>query len=132
MKKSPRRRPPGVRFKNMTRVRINNPLLSPKLRGDVTITDEFFSQTGGQGAPPERDKMSNLTICAPTPDTVLLTMQSNNTEFPNLVKTVSEADHNFFPLLGPEKLEKWTDIVKRKNKCALEKLHIFFWKFPKF
>ena len=115
-KKPPRRRTPGVRFKNTARVRINDPLLSPKLRGDINIIDEFFSQAGGQGAPPERDKISNLTICAPTPDTVLLIMQSNNTEFPTLGKTGSEADHNFFPCRGPEKLEKWTDIIKRRNK----------------
>ena len=67
LKKPCRGRPPGVvRFKNTARVRISNPLLSPKLRGDVNITDEFSSQTGGQGAPPERDKMSNLTICNQT------------------------------------------------------------------
>ena len=95
---------------------INDPLLSSKLRGDVNIIDEFSSQTGGQGALPERDKISNLTIGALTPDTILLSKQSNDTEFPVLKKTGSEVDHNFFPWQGPEKLEKWTDIVKRKNK----------------
>ena len=116
LEKPHRGRPPGVRFKNTARVRVINPLLSPKLRGDINITDEFSSQTGGQGAPPERDKMSSLAICAPTPDTVLLTVQSKDTEFPILGKTGSEADHSFFPWRGPERLEKWKDIIKRKNK----------------
>ena len=55
---------PKVKLKNTARVRVINPILGPTI-----IVDEFSSQTGGQGAPPERDKTSSPT--APTPDTVL-------------------------------------------------------------
>ena len=61
---------------------INDPLLSSKLRGDVNIIDEFSSQTGGQGALPERDKISNLTIGALTPDTILLSNDQTTQSFP--------------------------------------------------
>ena len=47
----------------MARVRVIDPILGPTIRGD--ITDEFSSQTGGQGALPERDKMSTPAVCAP-------------------------------------------------------------------
>ena len=116
LNKSRRGRPPGVKFKNTARVRVDKPRLGSKLRGDVNIVDDFSSQTGGQGAPPERDKMHNLTTHEPTSDMILLSKRSHDTEFPIFTKTGSEADHNFFPLRGSEKSEKWADIVKRKIK----------------
>ena len=83
----------------MVRVRVIDPILGPTIRGDINITDEFSSQTGGKDSPPESDKMSSPAVCAPTPDMVLLTVQPSDTEFPTLGKTGSEADHNFFPWL---------------------------------
>ena len=98
----------------MVRVRAEDPRLDSKLRGDVNIFEEFSSQPGRQGAPPERDKMHHVTTREPTSDMNLLSKRSHDTEFPILTKTGSEADHNFFPWRGSEKLEKWADIVKRK------------------
>ena len=57
-----------------------------KTRGDINIIDEFSSQTGGQGAPTKRDKTPSPAECALTPDTVLLTVQMRDTEFPTLGK----------------------------------------------
>ena len=71
-------RPPSVKFKNTARVRVIDPILGPTIRGDVKIIDEFSSKTGGQGAPPERDKMSSPAACLPTPDMALLMVQLSN------------------------------------------------------
>ena len=60
---------------------------------------------GGQGAPPERDKIPSLTTREPTSDMILLSKQSHDTEFSILTKTGSEADHNFFPWRGSENLK---------------------------
>ena len=45
-----------VRFKNTARVRVTDHNQDPTLSVDPSITDEFSSQTGGHGGPPERDK----------------------------------------------------------------------------
>ena len=103
MKKQNWGRPPKGRLKNTARV------------GDINIIDEFSSQKGGQGAPPERDKTPSPAACAPTPDMVLLTEQMSNTEFSTFLgKAGSEANQQIFPWWGPEELTKLTDIVKRK------------------
>ena len=78
-----------------------NPVLALN-SGNVNIVVEFSSQAGGQGAPPERDKISSLTTRHPTPDMILLSKQSHDIEFPILKKTGSEEDHNFFPWQGSE------------------------------
>ena len=79
---------------------VINPILGPTIRGD--ITDELYSQTGGQGAPPKREKMSTPAVCAPTPDTVLLTVQLSDTEFPTLETPVS-GESQFFSLGGGQR-----------------------------
>ena len=62
-----------------------NPVLALN-SGNVNIVVEFSSQAGGQGAPPERDKISSLTTRHPTPDMILLSKQSHDIEFPILKK----------------------------------------------
>ena len=108
LRKSRRGRPPGVKLKNTTRVRAEEPCLDSNLRGDVNIDNKFSSQTGTQGAPPKKDK-----TCEPTSNMILLSKQSHDTEFPILTEMGSEADHNFFPWRGSEISGKWVDIVKR-------------------
>ena len=71
---------------------------------------------GGQGAPPERDKIPSLTTREPTSDMILLSKQSHDTEFPILTKRGQRQIIISF-LGGDQKnLKNGHHIVKRKNK----------------
>ena len=70
LKKVNRGRPLKVRFQNTARVMVTDHNQDPTFMGDPRIIDEFSSWTGGQGAPPDRDKTTNPGACSTAPDMV--------------------------------------------------------------